>query len=75
MARKKVSWDDYGWDEWGFTPEAKKTSPLAINWAGQNILQKLIDDYKDAVITTPLNPQDAYDLLREAAELDLMMDD
>ena len=48
---------------------------IMVGMNGQNILQKLIDDYKDAVITTPLNPQDAYDLLREAAELDLMMDD
>jgi hypothetical protein len=56
MARKQVrdqvDWDD--WDDWFPTPVAKRPSPLAINWAGQDILQKLRDDYKDAVITSPL---------------------
>tara|TARA_B100001559_G_C16053380_1_gene418078 strand:+ start:87 stop:251 length:165 start_codon:yes stop_codon:yes gene_type:complete len=53
MARKQVrdaeDWDD--WDDWSdlyLTPVAKRPSPLAINWAGQDILQKLRDDYKGA---------------------------
>ena len=50
MARKQVrdteDWDD--WSDWFPTPVAKRPSPLAINWAGQDILQKLRDDYKGA---------------------------
>ena len=35
-------WDD--WDDWYW--EDIKPKPLAINWAGQNILQMIREEYK-----------------------------
>lgn len=46
QVREQVDWDD--WDNCFPFYVAKRPSPLAINWAGQDILQKLRDDYKGA---------------------------